>query len=204
MTASDIHTKTTKTRISPLKQNNFNVKVKLFIVNPSEGLKGYKPQGRCRIIQSNSLTLSLEPSTRYQCSTGHDGRKTETSCGRKPKIKTRSRSINKINVLERSTRKNNLILHGLKEDGKSYLELVNLVLGSLNKTIEDSQNNWDKWKICYATRIGKRGQEKRRPVLITVTRDWRRMELFRNKKALPKNMYITEDYPKEVLNKRKK
>lgn len=39
--------------------------------------------------------------------------------------------------------------------------------------------------------------------MITVTLVWRKIELLKNKKLFPENIYITEDFPKEVLLKRK-
>ena len=54
-------------------------------------------------------------------------------------------------------------------------------------------------KIC---RIGPNKQHKIRPVLITFANTWRRTEVLKLKKSL-KNVYVTEDYPKEVLEKRR-
>lgn len=52
-------------------------------------------------------------------------------------------------------------------------------------------------------RIGKISSDKPGPVMIQLTLTWRKYEIFRNKNNFPENIYVTEDFPKEVLIKRK-
>lgn len=109
----------------------------------------------------------------------------------------------KIKQLERDARKSNIIVHGVKESENSNSELVALVLDILNTTNTNSSESWDKWEISSARRLGEKREQKPRPILITVTLEWRKFELWKNKRLLPENIYITEDFPKDVMDKRK-
>ncbi|VVC95721.1 unnamed protein product [Leptidea sinapis] len=110
----------------------------------------------------------------------------------------------KIQNLDRDSRKNNIILHGVTETEKSPVELLDLVLKVFNEASEKGGiDNWDKWEISSVRRLGKPTEKKIRPIHITVTLQWRKIEMFKNKKNLPQNSYISEDFSKPVLNKRK-
>ncbi|KAL4712349.1 hypothetical protein ACJJTC_001510 [Scirpophaga incertulas] len=52
-------------------------------------------------------------------------------------------------------------------------------------------------------RLGKKVDGQIRPVLISLTLNWRKLEILKNKKSFPENIYVTEDFPKDVLTKRK-
>ncbi|CAH2101713.1 unnamed protein product [Euphydryas editha] len=85
--------------------------------------------------------------------------------------------------------------------------LMDVVLTTLNDMTKAANiEDFDKWEISEAYRLGRLGKKdgkKTRPILITLTLAWRKKELLRNSKKLPENIYITEDYPKDVINIRK-
>ncbi|CAH2108656.1 unnamed protein product [Euphydryas editha] len=58
--------------------------------------------------------------------------------------------------------------------------------------------------INIARRIGKinNNNGKERPVLVSFVNNWQKLDISKNRKKL-KNINISEDYPKEVLEKRK-
>lgn len=110
----------------------------------------------------------------------------------------------KMKNLELESKRNNLIIHGVEEKERNSNELMEIVLETLNN-VENKLNSaeWDKWEISRAERLGKKIEHKIRPIKITLTLGWRKLELLRNKKYLPKNVKITEDFTKEVLEERK-
>lgn len=105
----------------------------------------------------------------------------------------------KINTLEDMNKKNNIIIHGLKETDTNYSQLYNNIKQLLQK-IDVNIENFD---INRMYRIGKKATEKVRPVLISFTTYNKKIEVLRNKKKTTENTYITEDYSKETLQKRK-
>ncbi|XP_059050167.1 uncharacterized protein LOC131845148 [Achroia grisella] len=110
----------------------------------------------------------------------------------------------KILEMEKQTRKNNIILHGVTEKEENYTELQELVVETLNKlSVETALQEWDKWELSRVQRLGKKKESKIRPILITLTLTWRRTEILKNKSKFPKNIYVTEDFPKDILLKRK-
>ncbi|CAH0404805.1 unnamed protein product [Chilo suppressalis] len=109
-----------------------------------------------------------------------------------------------VSNTERDVRKNNLILHGLQEKETNNIELVESLITCLNNIYKDTGlGNWDKYEISRIQRVGIKDSNKTRSILFTLTLEWRKLELLRNKKRFPKNIYITEDYPKDILNIRK-
>uniref|UniRef100_A0A1E1WPR1 Endonuclease-reverse transcriptase n=1 Tax=Pectinophora gossypiella TaxID=13191 RepID=A0A1E1WPR1_PECGO len=111
----------------------------------------------------------------------------------------------RIRSLEMESRKNNIILHGVEETEAGKEDLINKVLELLNKTSEPRSENhsWDKWEINQLHRIGKKSDNKTRPIKISCTLSWRRNEIMKNKKRLPEGIYITEDLSKEEVEIRK-
>ncbi|XP_063364563.1 uncharacterized protein LOC134653153 [Cydia amplana] len=106
----------------------------------------------------------------------------------------------KIEFMENEKRSNNLILHGLQEGEKTTTELIKNVqekfLTELNISIEAVDIN----KIY---RIGKNKKgEKPRPTLLSFVSGWKKMEILKNK-SKSKELQLTEDYSKEILEKRK-
>ncbi|XP_063391140.1 uncharacterized protein LOC134676671 [Cydia fagiglandana] len=109
----------------------------------------------------------------------------------------------KVHILEKEVKKNNFILHKVCESETSTNDLLKLVVETLNKLSENANTEeWDIWEICKVTRLGKKRDEPR-PILVTVTLTWRKMEVLKNNKQFHNNIYATEDYPKEILIKRK-
>ena len=88
-----------------------------------------------------------------------------------------------------------MIFYGLEEaENNNVVEIV-------SKTLRDCGIKVRKEDINKAFRIGKI-KEKARPVLVNLLNVWKRDEILRNKK-LPKHVYVTEDFSKEVLEKRR-
>lgn len=104
----------------------------------------------------------------------------------------------KIRILENRKRKNNIVLYGLEEKERGELELVQ----EIKEIFEEASVNIECQEISTAYRLGKKGA-KIRPVVATITSHWRKQLIFINKKNLPANIYVEEDFPKEVLEKRK-
>lgn len=104
----------------------------------------------------------------------------------------------KIKFLEKEKRKNNLILFGIEEKGKTETELVDFV----RETLVESGTHLDSQEISYIQRIGTQS-DRNRPVLISLTTIWKKHLILKNKRNLPTNVYVKEDFPKEVLEIRK-
>lgn len=104
----------------------------------------------------------------------------------------------KITFMEREKRKKNLILFGIEEKGKSEPELVDLV----KDVIEETGTNLDSHEISNIHRIGA-PSDKNRPVIISLTTTWKKHLILKNKKNFPPNVYLKEDFPKDVLEIRK-
>ncbi|XP_063619666.1 uncharacterized protein LOC134792326 [Cydia splendana] len=105
----------------------------------------------------------------------------------------------KVNTLENITKQNNIIIHGLNESDTSYTQLsknVTLLFEKLDVKVENSDIN-------KMHRIGRKKEDKIRPVLISFTTYNKKIEILKNKKKVPEKMYITEDFTKATLEKRK-
>lgn len=105
-----------------------------------------------------------------------------------------------IEYLKRGKKSNNIIIFGLEENEKSTIELYQTVKeifkGDLNINIEQHEVN-------QIYRLGKnKAQKEPRPVLCSFVSAWKKDEIMKNKKSF-KNIYVAEDYTKEVLEKRK-
>lgn len=110
----------------------------------------------------------------------------------------------KVKSLEKESRGNNLILHGIMESERSNTELLDLVLDTLNEALKDVTDKWDKWEISKVQRLGaKKSETKARPILVTLTLIWRKIEILKNNKSFSNNIYATEDFPKDVIIKRR-
>lgn len=115
-------------------------------------------------------------------------------------LKTEVEILNKkVNALENITKQNNIIIHGLKENDTSYTQLIKNVTHLFEK-LEVKVGNSDINKIH---RIGRKKEEKIRPVLISFTTYSKKIEILKNKKKVPEKIYITEDFTKATLEKRK-
>ncbi|XP_063531451.1 uncharacterized protein LOC134742332 [Cydia strobilella] len=111
---------------------------------------------------------------------------------------------NKVRSLEKETRRNNIILHGIDETEENNNELQKLVIEAFS-TVSTAAGSepFDKWELSDVYRLGRKQEKKRRPILVKLTLAWRRTELLKNNKKFPLDTYVTEDFPKDVLNTRK-
>lgn len=108
----------------------------------------------------------------------------------------------KVAALEKETRRNNVILHGVPENEKNNSELLQLILKTLNESSKGEENKWDQWEVSKVHRLGKKLDNKARPILITTTLAWRKIEILRLNKKFPDGIYATEDFPKDVIQRR--
>lgn len=106
----------------------------------------------------------------------------------------------KVNYLEEKNRKNNLLIHGIKETEKNHQELFILI----KETLGNLDIDIDKYQINNYYRLGKKqGDGKVRPILISFTSFQKKLAILISKKKMPKQTYITEDFSKETLETRK-
>ncbi|CAH0404044.1 unnamed protein product [Chilo suppressalis] len=110
----------------------------------------------------------------------------------------------KVYNLQKEIRKNNLILHGVTETQTNSAELRVKVSQTLNKTCNNTEvREWDEWEVSDVKKLGNSSPDKTRPIMVTLTLTWRKIELLKNNKNFPSGIYVTPDYPKEILLKRK-
>lgn len=106
----------------------------------------------------------------------------------------------KVKFLEEKNRKNNLLLHGIKETENNHQELFNLI----KETLKNLNIDIDIYEINNYYRLGKKqGENKVRPILISFTSFQKKLIILKNKKEMPKQTYVTEDFSKETLEIRK-
>lgn len=107
---------------------------------------------------------------------------------------------NEIESLKRGKKQNNLLIFGVKEDEKSTQELLQKVRKIF---ITDLHIHLEEYEVNKIYRIGKeKSNDKPRPILFSFVNEWKKNEIIKVKKNL-KDVYITEDYTKAVLEKRK-
>ncbi|KAF9407668.1 hypothetical protein HW555_012385 [Spodoptera exigua] len=106
-----------------------------------------------------------------------------------------------VEVMKRAEKKNNIVVFGLEEKETSTLELLKEFKKHLNQDLNIKIEDYEINKIY---RLGTKNREnnKPRPVLCSFVSNWRKNEIIKNKKSLIK-INISEDYSKEVLEKRK-
>lgn len=110
----------------------------------------------------------------------------------------------RIQQLEKTNRKKNLIFFGMEESESNYFDLQNNILKIINQVMKI--NSFSKENIGEVTRLGKKQDtNKIRPTIVTLTTMGMKIELLKNKKRLEgTTYYIKEDYPIEILEERKK
>lgn len=107
---------------------------------------------------------------------------------------------NEIEYLKRDKKQNNIVIFGLKEGEESTSGLIQ---EAKKIFLRDIKINIEAFEINNIFRIGKRNPGvKPRPVLLSFVNAWKKNEVMKVRKDL-KDIYITEDYTKEVLEKRK-
>lgn len=105
-----------------------------------------------------------------------------------------------IEALKRGKKQNNLIMFGVNEDERSTKELIQKIINILKI---DLDIQFQEHEINKIYRLGReKSSGKPRPILLSFVSEWKKNEVMKKKKNL-KNVYITEDYTKEVLEKRK-
>lgn len=108
---------------------------------------------------------------------------------------------NEIQYLKRERKENNIIIFGLEENDNTTQELLQQLK---IKFKTDFDLNLEDYEINKIFRIGNKNKEggKPRPLLVSLLNNWKKNEILKNKKKC-KDLYISEDYSKEVLEKRK-
>ncbi|CAG4934852.1 unnamed protein product [Colias eurytheme] len=106
----------------------------------------------------------------------------------------------RLYFLEKQARQRNIVFFGLEETETSYLNLESNLIKFLNKYFSLEVDNRD---IQEARRIGKKG-DKPRPITVTFSTLSMKVCILKQKKALKESgYYIQEDYPLNILEKRK-
>uniref|UniRef100_A0A2A4K1M2 Endonuclease-reverse transcriptase n=1 Tax=Heliothis virescens TaxID=7102 RepID=A0A2A4K1M2_HELVI len=116
-------------------------------------------------------------------------------------LKTKVENLEReIETLKREKKQNNLIMFGVNEDERSTQDLIQNII-NIFKTDLDMQ--FQEHEINKIYRLGKaKSSGKPRPILLSFVSEWKKNEVMKKKKNL-RNVYVTEDYTKEVLEKRK-
>lgn len=114
---------------------------------------------------------------------------------------------NKINELElklkfvdKDKRKNNLVFFGI-EEGKTTTETE--LVDCIKDIIIEMGVHFEVYEINNVYRIGKKALDKNRPVVVSLTTTWKKHMILRNRSNLPEGINIKEDFPKEIIEKRK-
>lgn len=116
-------------------------------------------------------------------------------------LKTKAEKLEKeIEYLKRAE-KTNIIVFGLEENEKSSYELIQKLKETFNQDLNIKMEEYDINKI-YRLGNRKRDSNKPRPVLCSFTNNWKKTKIIKSKKNL-KTISISEDYSKEVLERRK-
>ncbi|KOB76037.1 Endonuclease-reverse transcriptase [Operophtera brumata] len=120
----------------------------------------------------------------------------EENCKLKQKVELLEK---KVEILEREKKKNNLMIFGLEETERSNFALVEAVVQEINNLGVKLEIQ----EINKVQRVGQKQENGRaRPITLTLTNSWKRIEILKNKKNSNK-IYITEDFPKPILEIRR-
>lgn len=107
----------------------------------------------------------------------------------------------KIEKLERQLRQRNLVLFGVAEEEKTYNDLEKLAIGIFMGQMDVECSTRD---IQFLRRLGPKKENKSRPILVTLVTMGKKIEILQNKiKLNSTTCYIKEDFPRNVLEKRK-
>lgn len=105
----------------------------------------------------------------------------------------------KFKAVDKGRRKNNLVFYGVEEKKKIETELVDYI----KEIIEDMGIHIESQEISSIYRIGKKSDNGNRPIVVSITTQWKKHLILKNKTNLPPGINIKEDFSKEVLEKRK-
>ncbi|CAK1579726.1 unnamed protein product [Parnassius mnemosyne] len=100
----------------------------------------------------------------------------------------------KLKGADRERRKINLVFFGVEEKGKSEGELVNYI----KEIIEEMGVHMVSQEISNVFRVGKQTEDKNRPVVVSITTQWKKHLILKNMPNLPSGINIKEDYSKET------
>lgn len=115
--------------------------------------------------------------------------------------KNNSEQSERLLSIEKQIRRKNLIFFGIEEGEKSYEELENKIL---HIVAEDMKVLCSRSEIETTSRMGKKTENKIRPIVVTFTTYGKKLSILKNKQHLKdKITYIKEDYPQQVLEKRR-
>ncbi|XP_013145874.1 PREDICTED: uncharacterized protein LOC106109023 [Papilio polytes] len=117
------------------------------------------------------------------------------------KLKQKINTLEKeVEYLKREKKGNNLVIFGIEEGEKSISELFD----NFKKILKDNINiDLQQREINKLYRLGKNKiAHKPRPILCSFINKWKKEEILKNKRNL-KEIHVSEDYTKEVLEKRK-
>ncbi|XP_046976329.1 uncharacterized protein LOC124542421 [Vanessa cardui] len=105
-----------------------------------------------------------------------------------------------IVILEKQLRRKNIIFFGVEEKEKGYESLLSTILDIINNKMKITCQKWD---IENVNRMGKYSG-KIRPIVVTISTTSRKIEILKKKKSLNNtNIYLKEDFPPSVLQKRR-
>ncbi|XP_075990513.1 uncharacterized protein LOC142986126 [Anticarsia gemmatalis] len=106
----------------------------------------------------------------------------------------------RIYFLEKQARVRNLVFFGIEEKEKSYDDLQTNITNFINERFNTSLEARD---IQEIRRIGKQG-DRPRPIIITFATLGQKINILKQKRVLKDTQfYLKEDFPKQVLEKRK-
>ncbi|VVC91630.1 unnamed protein product [Leptidea sinapis] len=109
-------------------------------------------------------------------------------------------NITNKQIYEYKKNSNNLIIFGLEEGENSTAELFKNIKEKFKRDINIKLEENDVNKL---NRLGKpKAGNNPRPVLSSLLSEWKKKEILKSKKNL-NGIYVSEDYSKEVLGKRK-
>lgn len=106
----------------------------------------------------------------------------------------------RLYFLEKEARQRNIVFFGIEETEKSYYDLETTITGFIDKYFSIKLERRD---VQAAKRLGKKG-EKTRPISVTFATLGQKINIFKQKRVLNNTIYyINEDYPQNVLEKRR-
>lgn len=106
----------------------------------------------------------------------------------------------KLKFADKDKRKNNLVFFGI-EEGKATTETE--LVDYIKDIILEMGVHFEAFEINNTYRIGKKELDKNRPVVVSLTTTWKKHMILRNRRNLQEGINIKEDYPKEIIEKRK-
>lgn len=107
----------------------------------------------------------------------------------------------RLDAMDRHSRRKNIIIFGIEETERSYNDIEQIILNFLNNNME---MKCQKLELDTIRRLGRKEENKLRPIVVTFSTLGRKIEVLKNKKILENTRYyIMEDFPPKVLEKRK-